>query len=120
MPVLSGVFRLGRDAQKITAEGQGHFYSLSLAYDVFTNGQQVTQWLSAVLGHQLGDKLAPYLVKGTSIEATADGLHLHEIPSRQPDEPKRTIMKARLVGAVTLVSRPRVDDTSAPQEPAAE
>lgn len=68
MANLVGNFRLGRDAKKVTG-ANGDFFSLSLAYDAFADGDTKTQWVNATLGGARGEKLAPHLTKGSLVYA---------------------------------------------------
>ena len=69
MANLIGTFRLGRDAKKVSGSN-GDFFSLSLAYDAYADGESKTQWINATLGGARGEKVAPHLTKGASIFAT--------------------------------------------------
>lgn len=68
MANLIGTFRLGRDAKKVSG-ANGDFFSLSLAYDAFSDGENKTHWVNATLGGARGENMAPHLTKGALIFA---------------------------------------------------
>lgn len=69
MANLIGTFRLGRDAKKVSG-ANGEFFSLSLAYDAYSDGETKTHWINATLGNARGENAAPHLTKGATIFAT--------------------------------------------------
>lgn len=73
--ILSGAFRLGRDAEKRETES-GSFLSLSLAYEARVKGEPQTQWVRATLGGTRANAVADHLLKGTLIFATLRDLHV--------------------------------------------
>lgn len=68
MANLVGTFRLGRDAKKVSG-ANGDFYSLSLAFDAYADGESKTQWVNATLGGARGEKMAAHLTKGATVFA---------------------------------------------------
>lgn len=106
MAHLFGVFRLGRDAEKVTNEN-GTFLSLSLAYDIYANGETKTQWLRATLGGQRAEKVADLLVSGARISGVIKDVRVTTFVSKEGET------KASLEGRLTdfdLISKPKQDE----------
>lgn len=68
-----GTFRLGRDAKKVSGS-KGDFFSLSLAYDAYVDGETKTQWISTTLSEGLAGNRAPHLTQGSMIFATINNV----------------------------------------------
>lgn len=75
MAHLTGVFRLGRDAEKVEGKS-GPFLRLALAYDAYAGGESKTQWISATFGGSRVDAVADKLTKGTAIYAALADPHV--------------------------------------------
>lgn len=78
MAVLTGLFRLGSDAEiRHTANGDA-VCQMALAYNYGQkkDGKQPSQWIDASLWGKRGETLAQYLTKGTSIVATLEDVHV--------------------------------------------
>ena len=76
--ILTGLCRLGRDAElKFTANDQP-VANLSLAFNYgrAVEGQRPTQWIDAALFGERAKVLAQYLTKGTAICVTLDNPHI--------------------------------------------
>lgn len=94
MAHLSGVFRLGRDAEK--NEGpRGSFLSLSLAYDAYQDGENKSQWVRVTLGGERAEKALPSLTKGTQIEGVIKDVRIAEFTDREGV--KRSALEGRLI-----------------------
>lgn len=78
MAVLTGLFRLGRDAEvRFTADGEP-VASLALAYNYGKkeDGKQPSQWIEGALWGKRAEALAPYLTKGSTISAVLSDVHI--------------------------------------------
>lgn len=95
MAHLVGTFRLGRDAERHDG-ANGGFLALSLAYDVYENGDTRPQWIRATLGGDRANRLADSLKKGSTVYAVikdarlakfngADGKEQHALEGRVVD-----------------------------------
>jgi Single-stranded DNA-binding protein len=103
MATISGVFRLGRDAEKFSSEN-GTFISLSLAYDVYVDGEEKAQWIKATWGGSRAEKLAEHLKRGTAIYATIKDPHLAEFKDR--DGNPRQALTGRILDLEFAGGRP--------------
>lgn len=103
MANLSGSFRLGRDAERVTTDS-GSFLSLSLAYSVFTNGESKTQWIKATLGGSRADSLEDKLVKGAHIDAVINDPHIVTFTGN--DGQQRSALEGRIID-VDYLAPPR-------------
>lgn len=77
MAILTGPFRLGRDAERKKG-ANGDFLTLSLAYDYYDGSEEKTQWVSATLNGQRIDRLEPLLKSGTMVFLTVENVHVRE------------------------------------------
>src|SRR3546814_15507602 len=78
MAILTGLMRLGRDAElKYTAGGDA-IANLALAYNYGKkeNGKQPSQWVDAALFGKRAESLAQYLTKGTQINVILSDVHV--------------------------------------------
>lgn len=94
MAHLSGVFRLGRDAEKIEGP-RGNFLTLSLAYDAFIDGENKSQWIRATLGGERAEKALASLTRGTFIEAVVKDVRVAEFTDREGN--KRATLEGRMI-----------------------
>ena len=72
MTTMTGLFRLGRDAETRYTQGGDAVCSLSLAYNYGRkgdDGNRPTQWVDATLWGKRAEALAQYLTKGSLIFA---------------------------------------------------
>ena len=79
MPVLHGVFRIGRDAELRRIPSGEAVINLGLAYNhgqKSSDGKKPTQWVDAVLWGKRAESLAQYLVKGTQVECILGDVHI--------------------------------------------
>ena len=74
--ILSGLARLGRDAEvKHTTGGQA-VCSLALAFNVGYGDKKTTTWIEAALWGKQAEAAAQYLVKGTQLAINVKDLRL--------------------------------------------
>ena len=103
MANLSGVFRVGRDAEvRNTANGEA-VCNLSLAYNHGRKGEdgsRPTQWLDASLWGKRATALAEYLVKGQMVYAVINDPHMEEF---KKNDGTRGIKMAGSVGEIELI-----------------
>ena len=78
MAILTGLMRLGRDAEVRYTAGGEPAASLALAYNYGKkeNGKQPSQWIDASLWGKRAESLAQYLTKGTTIVVTLTDVHV--------------------------------------------
>lgn len=81
MANLTGVFRIGRNAEiRYTAAGES-VANLSLAYNYGkkgADGSRPAQWVDGSLWGKRAESLAEYLVKGQQIFAVINDIHIEE------------------------------------------
>ncbi len=76
--ILTGLARLGRDAElRFTQDGKP-VATLALAYDVGFGDRKKTQWVEATLWGQSAERLQPYLLKGQQINITLSDVCIEE------------------------------------------
>jgi single-strand DNA-binding protein len=80
--ILTGIFRIGRDAEvRFTPAGDA-VTNLSLVYNYGTkkdaSGNRPSQWVDASLFGKRCEALAPYLLKGTMISCVLNNPHIEE------------------------------------------
>lgn len=76
-----GLCRIGKDAELRYTPSGDPVLNLTLAYNYGRKGQdgkQPVQWINATLWGARGEKMQPYLVKGTAIVATIGDIHVRE------------------------------------------
>ena len=104
MANLSGVFRIGRDAEiRKTSSGED-VCNLSLAYNHGRKGEdgsRPTQWLDASLWGKRASTLAQYLVKGQLIYAVINDPHIEEFKKKDGGA---GVKMAGSVGEIELIS----------------
>ena len=79
MATLTGLFRLGRDAELRFTPNGDPVANLALAYNHGTKGQdgnRPTQWVDAALYGKRAESLIDYLVKGVAISAILQDPHI--------------------------------------------
>ena len=104
MANLSGVFRIGRDAEIRTTSGKDDVCTLSLAYSYGRKGEdgpRPTQWVDASLWGKRATTLAQYLVKGQLIYAVINDPHIEEYKKK---EGGIGVKMAGSVGEIELIS----------------
>lgn len=83
--ILSGLGRLGRDADVRYTPDNKCVANLSLAYNYGMKdqeGKRPTQWISASLWGERAEKLATYLTKGTLLCVVMDDVHVQTYEKR--------------------------------------
>lgn len=76
---LTGLARLGRDAEVRFTSGGDPVANLSLAFAYGrkgNDGKRPTQWVDGSLWGKLAEALAPYLTKGVLLAVTIDDAHI--------------------------------------------
>lgn len=76
--ILSGVGRIGRDAEVRTTQTGKSVCGISLAWNFGPKDNKQTQWVDAVMWGAQAEALGPYLLKGTLIEVTLRDVHVAE------------------------------------------
>lgn len=96
MAYLSGLFRLGRDAEVRSVNGDS-VANLSLAYNYGRKegDSRPTQWVEAALWGKRAESLAPYLKKGSQIDAILTDVHVQEYDKK--DGTKGVKLSARIL-----------------------
>ena len=77
--ILTGLARLGRDAEVRYTQDNTAVATLSLAYNYGkkdTDGKRPTQWVNAALWGDRATGAAPYLLKGTLISVVCEDVHI--------------------------------------------
>lgn len=77
--ILTGLARLGRDAELRRTQGGDAVCNLSLAYNYGMkqqDGNRPSQWVEATLWGKQAEALQPYLVKGGQVVAVLRDVHL--------------------------------------------
>jgi single-strand DNA-binding protein len=103
MANLSGVFRIGRDAEVRNTGTGDAVCNLSLAYNhgrKGEDGKRPSQWIDASLWGKRATSLAAYLVKGQEIYAVINDPHIEEF--KKADGSKGTKMSGS-VGEIELI-----------------
>lgn len=112
--ILTGLARLGRDAElRYTANNTPVCnLSLAFAYGLKGNdGKRPTQWVEAALWGKLAEALAPYLTKGAQVCVTCTDPHIEEFDKR--DGSKGYKLAARVTEIELAGSRAERDDSPA-------
>ena len=81
MANLTGVFRIGRNAEIRHTSGGDSVANLSLAYSYGkkgSDGNRPAQWVDGSLWGKRADALVEYLVKGQQIFAVISDIHVEE------------------------------------------
>ena len=85
MAKLTGIFRLGRDAEIRTLPSGEAVVNLALAYNYGKKGEdgnRPTQWIDASFWGERAVKIAPYLLKGNQIGAFLSDIHIETYEGR--------------------------------------
>ncbi len=102
--ILTGLARLGRDAELRTAGSGDAVTNLSLAYNYGRKGQdgnRPTQWVEGALWGKQAEALAPYLKKGGLVDVIVEDVHMEEYQGRNGTGWKLTgrVIKIELAGS---------------------
>lgn len=83
---LTGVGRLGQDAEVRYTKSGTAVASLSLAYDTGFGDEKETTWVKGSLWGKRAETLAEYLTKGTAVDVTLDNVKLETWEKRDGSE----------------------------------
>ena len=75
MPILTGLARIGRNAEVRDANGTS-VCNLSLAFNARVKNERVTVWVDGELWGKQAERLAPYLTKGSVVSVTLNEVHM--------------------------------------------
>lgn len=99
MAQITGVFRLGRDAElRYTANGDA-VANLALAFNYGRKGEdgnRPSQWIDAAIWNKRAEALVEYLKKGSQIYAVIDDPHVETYEGRNGQG-------AKLVGTISAI-----------------
>ena len=104
MAVLTGVFRIGRDAELRRIPSGEAVINLSLAYNYGnkgSDGKRPTTWVDAALWGKRAESLAQYILKGQQFECTLGELRIESFT--KADGTPSTKLAARVI-AIDFVS----------------
>ena len=79
MAILTGVFRLGRDAELRRIPSGEAVINLSLAYSYGnkdSSGNKPAQWIDGALWGKRAESLAQYLTKGVQVDCVLEDVHI--------------------------------------------
>lgn len=102
MAQITGVFRIGRDAEvRYTPRGDA-VAQLSLAYNYGKkgdDGKRPSQWIDASIWGKRAESLAPYLLKGSQIYAVLSDPHIqtYEGKNGQGHKLAATVLEVELI-----------------------
>ena len=112
MAQLSGVFRLGRDAELRRTPSGETVTTLALAFNWGQrqeDGTRPAQWVEASLWGKRAESLAPYLLKGGQIYAVLSDPHIEQYEGRNGAGVK---LSARVLDVELVGGKPQaVSDT---------
>lgn len=114
--VITGVGRLGNDAELRYTPGGDSVVNLSIAFNwgkKDASGKRQTTWLSATLWGKLAEALADYLVKGQQVSVVCDNVRIETFEKR--DHTIGHSLKADVRIIELVGSRPR-DEAEDPEE----
>lgn len=96
---LTGLARLGRDAEVRFTSGGDPVANLSLSFSYGrkgNDGKRPTQWVDGSLWGKLAEALAPYLTKGVLLAVTIDDAHIETF--RKSDGSEGCKLAGRVTG----------------------
>lgn len=115
---LTGIARLGRDAEvRFTPSGQ-QVANLALAFNYGRrgdDGNRPTQWVDASLWGDRAEKLAPYLTKGQTVYVMLEEPHIETYEGKNGTGAK---MVARVASIEFAGSKPDGQQQQAPRQSA--
>lgn len=91
MAILSGLARIGRDAEVRHTQGGDAVCSLSLAFAYGkkgADGKRPTQWVDASIWGKRAENLAPYLLKGQQVAVTLNDVHIETYQGKNGEASK--------------------------------
>ena len=120
MAIMTGLFRLGRDAELRFTPNGDPVVNLALAYNHGAKGQdgnRPTQWVDAALYGKRAEALIDYLVKGQQVVVTIDDPHIETYEGRNGPGHK---LAGRISSIELAGSRQEGAARQAPAAPAAQ
>lgn len=120
MAQITGVFRIGRDAElRHTPRGDA-VVQLSLAYNYGKKGddnKRPSQWIDASIWGKRAESLAPYLLKGSQIYAVLSDPHIQTYEGKNGQGVKlvATVLEIELIAG----QRPQEGQTQRQERPKA-
>lgn len=118
MTILTGLMRLGADAQLRHTRNGESVASLSLAFDYGRpgeNGRRPTTWVKADLWGRRAEALTPYLRKGEMHNFVLDEVHLEHFTGQ--DGVPRTALHARVLDVNLAFSPKRAEQSPVQTQP---
>jgi single-strand DNA-binding protein len=112
MAILTGVFKIGRDAENRFLPNGEVVCNVSMVYNYGKKGQdgkKPSQWVDASLWGTRAEALSQYLVKGTSIFAVLEDIHIEVYAKKDGTSGTKLTGK---IGNLDIVSRPQGDNAS--------
>ena len=82
MANITGIFRIGRDAELRYTQGGDPVASLALVLNYGKKADKTSQWIDASIWGKRAESLAPYLLKGQQIYAVIDDPHIQTFAKR--------------------------------------
>lgn len=95
--ILTGLVRLGRDAEVRYLPDGTAVANLSLAYNYGkkdSENKRPSQWINATIWGERAEKLSPYLLKGIALVVVLEDVHIEEFERR--DGGTGSSLKARI------------------------
>lgn len=83
MANITGIFRIGRDAELRYTPNNDAVIGLALAFNYGKKSDNTTQWIDASIWGKRAESLAPYLLKGQQIYAVIDDPHIQTFQRRE-------------------------------------
>lgn len=83
--ILTGLARIGKDAELRYTSNNEPVCTISLAYNYGRkgdDGKRPTQWIEAVLWGKRAESLAPYLLKGKQVDVVLEEPHIETFEGR--------------------------------------
>ncbi len=105
MAQISGVFRLGRDAEVRFTQSGDAVSNLSLAFNYGRkdqDGKRPSQWIDASLWGKRAESLAQYLLKGGQIYAVLSDPHIETYQKSDGSQASKlaaTVLEIELIGS---------------------
>jgi len=112
MAILTGVFKIGRDAENRFLPNGEVVCNVSMVYNYGKKGQdgkKPSQWVDASLWGSRAEALSQYLVKGTSIFAVLEDIHIEMYNKKDGTSGTKLTGK---IGNLDIVSRPQGEQSS--------
>lgn len=113
MAIITGLMRLGRDADVKQTSGGDSVANLALAYNYGkkSDGKQPTQWVDATLWGKRADALAPYLTKGTALVVTLSDPYIKTFTKQ--DGTQSSVIAGQVID-ITFAGGPKQEEKPKP------